>query len=553
MSTQTIGPRSTRWIPPAIVAVVVIVGVGYFVLRPSTSTTLSKATDQALTVPEGGAGKAGELVITQEAMQLAEIRVEPITAQQVAEELVVSGTVQAGGDDLVKITPRAAGKVIRLLAGAGDQVRAGQTLALLESADLGQAQAAYRQASARASAAAKNLERQRQLARLGQFGKPQIEESRSRAIEAGKDVQSAEKDLTEERTKLAEAQSERRSALSKVTQARAEMEVTKAQMQRAETLLKEELVSRQEVERIRADYQKAAADVEVAESAVAQADARIAGGKERQAASEKELKFAKQRAAIAAQGLQREEKVYTGQYLTNREIVEAESSLRVAQVEMQGAADAVRLLGGQPGGENTVALTSPISGRVQDRSATLGETIDPEHAAFTVVNLNRVWAQLLIAPRDLSLVRVGDMIALTSETAPGRTFRGTIVSIGSLADESTRAVPVRTTLENVGDLLKPGSFVKGSIVTDVRKERVVVPAGALQEHTGKPTIYVAKSDQAGGFEIRHVKLGVHVGDKREISEGLKPDERIAVSGTFFLKSEALKSSLSDGCCAPSGG
>jgi RND family efflux transporter MFP subunit len=514
---------------------------------------MTLATDRALTVPEGTAGKAGDLVVTQEAMELAEIKVEPVIAKLVSEKLAVSGSVQAGGDQLVKITPRAAGKVTKIYAGAGDSVRAGQTLALLESADLGQAQAVYRQSQARVGAAAKNLDRQRQLAKLGQFGRPQIEEARSKAIESERDIQMAERDLGEERTKLLEAQSERLGLDGKVAQARAELDVSKARYDRAESLYKEELVSKQELERFSADFKKAAADVDVAQASLAQGVARIDGAKRRVEAGENELKLAKRRGEIVAQGMRREEEVYKGQFLTNREVVEAEATLRLAQVEMQGAADGVRLLGGQPGGGNTVALTTPISGKVQDRTVTLGETIDPEHAAFTVVNLDQVWAQLAIPPRELSGVRIGDQVELTSETAPGRTFRGTIITIGSTADESTRAISVRTTLGNAGDLLRPGSFVRGYVVTDIRQERVVVPTGALQEHTGRPTIYVALGDKPGNFEIRHVKLGTHVGEMREISEGLKPGERIAVSGTFYLKSEALKSSLSDGCCAPSGG
>jgi hypothetical protein len=50
-----------------------------------------------------------------------------------------------------------------------------------------------------------------------------------------------------------------------------------------------------------------------------------------------------------------------------------------------------------------------------------------------------------------------------------------------------------------------------------------------------------------------VKLGVSGEGWREIATGLEAGERIAVNGTFFLKSEALKSQLSDGCCAPSTG
>jgi RND family efflux transporter MFP subunit len=551
MSTMTLG-KSKNWRPLLIGAIVLLTaGAVLFLGNRNRPVTTAKPAEATLSVPEGEAGKVGDLQITQEAMDLAEITIRPVTAQLVAEKIEVSGVVQAGGDQLVKITPRVAGKVVRLLAGQGDSVRAGQTLAILESSDLGSAQAAYRQAGARLAAARKNLERQRQLAKLGQFGRPQVEEARTKSVEADRDVHEAEHHLAEERTKLAEAESERQGLVSLVKQARAELEVERARLDRAEIAFREELISRQEYERTVADHTKAAADLEVAESNLAQGDARIKGAKARVEAAEGELGLAERRAKIVLESLSREEKVYKGQFLTNREIVEAESAVRIAQVEMGGAADAVRLLGGSPGVGNSVRLTSPISGRVQERTATLGETIDPEHAAFTVVNLDRVWAQVAITPEHLPSVRVGDRVELKSEAAPGRKFNGVILSIGTMADEATRAINVRTTLDNPGDLLKPGSFVRGEVVTDIRRERTTVPEGALQEHTGRPTVYVGLG-KPGDFEVRHVKLGFKGEGWQEISEGLKPGERVAASGTFYLKSEALKSQLSDGCCAPAG-
>jgi hypothetical protein len=46
-----------------------------------------------------------------------------------------------------------------------------------------------------------------------------------------------------------------------------------------------------------------------------------------------------------------------------------------------------------------------------------------------------------------------------------------------------------------------------------------------------------------------VTLGVRGDGWREVATELKAGERLAVNGTFYLKSEALKSELSDGCCA----
>jgi RND family efflux transporter MFP subunit len=147
-------------------------------------------------------------------------------------------------------------------------------------------------------------------------------------------------------------------------------------------------------------------------------------------------------------------------------------------------------------------------------------------------------------------MRPGQRVLLTSETAPGRIFTGTISALGNTADEKTRAVQVRVALMNRDGALRPETFVRGNIVTDVRQERVTVPTEALQDHQGKPTVYVATGDQPGDFEVRHVKLGVRGEGWREIADGLESGERIATGGTFYLKSEALKSSLSDGCCAP---
>ncbi len=553
MSTETIRVRRSPWLTVGAVVAVAVAGYYASQLFRSAPSVTTETRAEGLTVAEGEAGKVGDLQVTEEALQLAEITVSLAEAKLVSEKLAVSGNVQAGGDQLVKITPPVAGKVVKLLVGVGEDVRPGQTLALLESKELAEAQSAYRQAQSRHSAAKGNLDRQRRLAGLGQFGGPSVEEARTKLSEAEQAQHETERDLAEETTALAEAESELQSLRSRVNQAKTELEVAKARLDRAESLYKEGLISKQDLERIQADHKKAIADVEVAQSDVSQGESRIKGGKTRVAAIEGALDQSKRRTEIARKALEREEKVFEGGFLTSKEVVEAESSLRQAEVELGGAADAVHLLGGSPGSGNRVALTSPISGKVQDRSATLGETIDPEHAAFTVVNLDRVWAQLAVAPGDLGSVRIGDSVELTSESTPDKVFRGTVLSVGSSADETTRAVYVRTTLENPGDLLKPGSFVSGFVVTDVRKERVVVPIGALQEHTGRPTVYVSIGDKPGAFEVRHVVLGVEGDGWREISDGLKPGERIAVSGTFFLKSEALKSSLSDGCCAPAGG
>jgi cobalt-zinc-cadmium efflux system membrane fusion protein len=320
------------------------------------------------------------------------------------------------------------------------------------------------------------------------------------------------------------------------------------------------------------------AEAEAARAQVAQAAAHVESlrAAQRQAAARQEA--AQRRRDLAEQALRREEQIFQRGLLTSQEVVTAEAAVREAGLARNAAAETVTLLGGLPGGSPTVAVTAPLSGRVQTRTLSLGEMVDPARALFTLANLNVVWVQLSLPPRDLSHVREGQWAELTADAAPGRTYRGTVARIGDQASEETRAVKVRVALPNPGGRLKPGLFMRGHLITDLRRERVVVPVGALQDHNGKPTVYLFEGTEgselrnANGemrndrtpdpdnpqfairnsqfrFEVRHVVLGEKGDGWQEVSEGLVGGERIAVQGTFFLKSEALKDSLSDSCCA----
>lgn len=539
-----------KWVPLALLAGVVVVGtfIGINSMRRTQATT--SATTDVKSLPAGRSGPVGEVAITPEAMKLAEISIGSTHLEGVSEPLKVSGVIAVGGDQQAKVTPIVTGKVVSLKAGEGDEVSAGQVLATIDSPELAAAQATYSQANARVSARQATLKRQKQLAALGQFGGPSVENARKSLAEAERDMREAERIVATEQASQDEAEIQIPALESALEQSNTELNVRQKEYDRSKNLYDSGIISKREFERTAADFDNAKADVKVAESAVDQAKARVTGAKRRLAAAQAGVKSAQQRVKVAQDTLTREEKVFAGNHLNNREIVEAESALREAEVERVGAANNVRVLGGSPGQGSHIALRAPISGKIQERAITLGSAVDPEHHAFTIVNLNQVWAQLAVSPRDLPHIRVGDEVKLTSEATGDQVFTGSVASISPAADESTRSVFVRTTLNNPSKALKAGAYVKGQIQTDFRQDRVMVPESALQDHQGKPTLYVKLPGEEPRFEVRHVLLGINQDGKTEITAGIKEGEAIAISGTFYLKSEALKSELSDGCCAP---
>lgn len=89
-----------------------------------------------------------ELTLTSEEAERAGIKVEAMKAQALGETVVVTATIQPDSDRLARVAPRIEGRIISASAKLGDRVRAGQTLARLDSVEVGEAHAAWTQAQA---------------------------------------------------------------------------------------------------------------------------------------------------------------------------------------------------------------------------------------------------------------------------------------------------------------------------------------------------------------------------------------------------------------------
>ncbi len=96
-------------------------------------------------------------------IRAAGIKVEEAQEREHAGAIEATGTVKPNRTRLAHVTPRVAGRVVRVLASQGDTVRAGQGLAVLDSIELGEAHSAYAQATSEVELARANFERAEKL------------------------------------------------------------------------------------------------------------------------------------------------------------------------------------------------------------------------------------------------------------------------------------------------------------------------------------------------------------------------------------------------------
>jgi cobalt-zinc-cadmium efflux system membrane fusion protein len=103
----------------------------------------------------------------------------------------------------------------------------------------------------------------------------------------------------------------------------------------------------------------------------------------------------------------------------------------------------------------------------------------------------------------------------------------------------------RAEFDNPDCLLKDKMFARARILTRKAEGAMLVPPSAIQHVEGKPFVFVKLANDL--FDARAVQLGAKYNGRLEILAGLKPEEQIAVSHAFAVKSAMLMSRLGAGC------
>jgi cobalt-zinc-cadmium efflux system membrane fusion protein len=131
------------------------------------------------------------LVITPQAIATSQITVAPAASGELDAAVIASATVEATPDAEAVLTARAPGTVTRIFSRIGDPVRAGQTLALVESRDASQIAADRASASARVTLAARQLARERTLLAQGVSPRADYESAQANLAVAQADARRA--------------------------------------------------------------------------------------------------------------------------------------------------------------------------------------------------------------------------------------------------------------------------------------------------------------------------------------------------------------------------
>ena len=106
--------------------------------------------------------------------------------------------------------------------------------------------------------------------------------------------------------------------------------------------------------------------------------------------------------------------------------------------------------------------------------------------------------------------------------------KGKFYALDRNLDPKTGSIRYEVTFPNKGNNLRPGQFGKVRFVADIKKGAMVVPQEAVNELQG--SFQVAVVDQSNKVSIRPVKMGERIGALSEVTDGLKPGDKVIVQG-----------------------
>jgi RND family efflux transporter MFP subunit len=118
-----------------------------------------------------------------------------------------------------------------------------------------------------------------------------------------------------------------------------------------------------------------------------------------------------------------------------------------------------------------------------------------------------------------------ELILSNGEVYP---HKGKFYALDRSLDPKTGSIRYEVTFPNPENILRPGQFGKVHFVADMKKGAMVIPQEAVSELQGN--YQVAVVDENNKVSIRPVKMGERIGAMWEVTEGLKPGDKVVVEG-----------------------
>jgi RND family efflux transporter MFP subunit len=187
---------------------------------------------------------------------------------------------------------------------------------------------------------------------------------------------------------------------------------------------------------------------------------------------------------------------------------------------------------------------------VAERYLDEGQTVAANAPLLLIVELHPIVGVVYVTEKDYARLRPGQVVLMTTDAYPGEKFPGRIVRIAPVFRKSTRQARVEMTVENSQHRLKPGMFIRATVVLERVADTTTVPQHALTARNDKTGVFVVSED-GRSVAWREVKLGIREGGRVQVEgEGLSGlvvtlGQQLVEDGSSITIADMLSETLPD--------
>jgi cobalt-zinc-cadmium efflux system membrane fusion protein len=241
------------------------------------------------------------------------------------------------------------------------------------------------------------------------------------------------------------------------------------------------------------------------------------------------------KAELARKNYARESSLFAQGVTPRQEMEAAQAALAVAETEAQRATSVAKAAHVADDGKS-VAVVSPINGKITAQMATLGGFVQPQTELFRVAGDGQVQVEASLPAADIGRVAVGDKATIVASS--GAPVAAIVRSVTPTVSGSTRAATVVLTPVAPVRTLVVGEGVQARLHVKNGAAGLVVPEDAVQNVDGHDVLFVRTND---GFRAQPVLVGTRSGGVAQIVSGVSAGQQVATRNAFLVKADMIKS------------
>lgn len=193
----------------------------------------------------------------------------------------------------------------------------------------------------------------------------------------------------------------------------------------------------------------------------------------------------------------------------------AQAQVQQAEAQLQSA-------------ENTYSdniITAPIDGTITSVDATIGETIAPQKEVLVLLDPNSLHVESDVSESSIALIQAGQQIDMTLDAfGPDQHFSGNVISIDPAATVQQGVINYRVISSIPQDKgIKPGMTVNITIQISDKPNVLAVPNRLIQSQGNQKFVTVLKNGKAVNVNIQTGAVGDNF---TEVSSGLNQGDKL---------------------------